>query len=235
MGAGGPPGFYDPLSPKQTGFASAYGVASPPYISGVGLLGAVSSVNGTRTPVTGASGVSLLHATTPGFPDNFYDSTGAIGFAPISAANPQGYFKFSLDVLTSTRFFVGFCGQGNGGATGVWPGTDDPQFPMAGLQFSSYRPDTNFQFMVRDQSGGTRTLVDSGVAVDTAVHYLLVEIVGSTSVVITLYDASEALQATHTFTANLPLAGASLHQQICQTCANGGSHTFYFMRQLLDT
>jgi hypothetical protein len=71
------------------------------------------------------------------------------------------------------------------------------------------RNDSTFQFQVRD--GTTITQVDSGVTVTTNAFYVLITANESVpSFNIKLYDHTGAFLAQHTFTANLPAAGALL-------------------------
>lgn len=108
--------------------------------------------------------------------------------------------KFKILGTTSVRFFAGLFDEGA-------VATDDNVLDTTegvGVVYSSDRPDTNFQFVAHD--GTTQTLVDSGVVADTLAHYIVVDATSGTSVTVSLLDASKVLEASTTFTTELPVA-----------------------------
>jgi hypothetical protein len=83
---------------------------------------------------------------------------------PIS--NCYFFMRFKLPTITNVRFFAGLCQYGDRNYITV---ADDAERVYAGYQFSTGRPDTNFQFVHDDSS--TQTLVDTGLAPATDVVY----------------------------------------------------------------
>ena len=86
------------------------------------------------------------------------------GTHPIS--NCYFFMRFSLPTITNVRVFAGMCQYTDRDYITT---ADNPGKVYAGYQFSTARPDTNFQF-VHDTSS-TQTLVDTGVAPATDVVY----------------------------------------------------------------
>jgi len=114
-------------------------------------------------------------------------------------------WKFKMVETTSKRFVAGYTSVTEANTFG----TDDPAGEYAMLQYSTARPDTNFQFVTRD-AGGTQQISDSGIAVDTSVHYVIVELTG-TSVVFKLYDSGFSQQgSTVTHSTNIPTSTTAL-------------------------
>lgn len=110
---------------------------------------------------------------------------------------PNFFSKFKIDELDQMRFWQGFTD------VAVGPSVDNncDGGPAVGIIFSTDRPDTNFQFVAHD--GTTQTLVDSGVAADTLVHFMRINVNSATDVDVTLYDANFVEQATTKFTSQL--------------------------------
>jgi len=98
--------------------------------------------------------------------DDSYISTIQSYFNFVPKANLYMTVRFSLPVITNTRFLTGLIPYGNRASV---TGSDDPSQSMIGLQFSTGRGDTNFQFIHSDAS--TMVLVDTGVAPATDVIY----------------------------------------------------------------
>lgn len=125
--------------------------------------------------------------------------------------------KFKLINNVDIAFFAGMTSA----AAIVVTATDDPVGHHAGVQFSTDRPDTNFQFMVKD--GAAQVLVDTGIPIDTDAHFARVSCsVDETEVLIELFDAAHAIEAAYIFTSNIPgLATAML--AVCALDARAGA------------
>ena len=124
-----------------------------------------------------------------------YQATGNLMFV----------YKFSVPTITSIRWLAGFTAASESTTFGA----DDPADEYAMIQFSTNRSDTKFQYVTRD-SGGTQEKTDSGVTMDTSVHYGTIEMTGS-SVIFKLYDNAFAQQgSTVTHSTNIPTATTPL-------------------------
>lgn len=144
--------------------------------------------------------------------DELYLSASATKY--FACAPAQEFFiliRFGLPTITDIRFFTGTCPYGEQtyvndndnpyAATGV--------INMAGLQFSTGRGDTNFQFVRTNVDEETLTLTDTGVAPSTSTIYQLeMEYSnGGASLRGRLSDHTGAiLMADTTVTDDLPLA-----------------------------
>lgn len=117
-------------------------------------------------------------------------------------------WKFLLDTITDVRFFLGLReAQATSPVT-----SDNIGSAGVGLLFSTSRPDTNFQFVAHD--GATQTLVDSGIAVDSAPHFVKVDSnAAGTSTIVSLLDTDFVLEATTTFTTEGPAPTVELNSQ----------------------
>lgn len=157
------------------------------------------SNSGTLSIVNTTDGSEVNFASTASTSSN----AGACGLG----ANTQIFnnkvlmiMKFRLNTTTNVRMFLGWT-DNTSMATNL--GADDVAATnMVGLQFSTNRSDTNFQFMVDNNS--TQTLTSTGVAVDTNAHYLVIDCTATNSVTMTLYNSSFVSQGTTTQTTNLP-------------------------------
>lgn len=113
---------------------------------------------------------------------------------------PISITKFKLLDITSVRFFAGFFPE-------ALVATDDNSLASTegvGVVYSSDRPDTNFQFVAHD--GTTQTLVDTGVVADSLAHYVVVDATSPTSVTISMLSATKVVEASTTFTTELPVS-----------------------------
>ena len=117
-------------------------------------------------------------------------------------------WKFLLDTNASVRWFLGLHE-----AQATSPvASDNIGDPAVGLIFSTSRPDTNFQFVAHD--GAVQTLVDTGIAVDTAPHFVKIDAnAAGTSTLIELRDTDFVLQASTTFTTEGPGPAIELNSQ----------------------
>lgn len=90
------------------------------------------------------------------------------------------------------------------------------------LQYSTDRPDTNFQFITK--GGGAPTITDSGLAADAAIHHLLIAVDSATSVRCYIYSATLVQEALQTITATLPTNTQDLAVTLgLETRANPGA------------
>jgi len=105
--------------------------------------------------------------------------------------------KFKLSSITAIRAFLGFT------ESPLVLTADAPAFAYAGLQFSTSRGDTTWQFALRD--GATQQLVDSGLTPDTNAHFLRVTFDEAESkILVELFDANHEIEISYAFTAGLP-------------------------------
>jgi len=95
-----------------------------------------------------------------------YIASTSFYFAVTPISNCYFTMRFKLPTITNVRFFAGLCQYTDRDYITT---ADDPGRIYAGYQFSTGRPDTNFQFAHDDSS--TQTLVDTGVAPATDVVY----------------------------------------------------------------
>jgi hypothetical protein len=123
-----------------------------------------------------------------------------------------GWVAFQMQTTATVRTFCGFTSTS---AIATTLGADDVAGQrMAGLQFSTNRGDTNFQFMTDDNT--TQTLTSTGIAVDTNMHFLMIDGTAGNSIVYTLYNSAGVVQATSTQSTNLPVATSAFSL----TCGN---------------
>lgn len=173
-------------------------------------------VNGTGTNNTNGilSNNMLLSATntgissSSGFFGNYASGTTANTFANIYPNVLQiridnkflSEQKFVMNDTSNCRFFVGITDSiANGGMSGA----DNPSLTYLGLQFSTNRGDTNFQFVYTATDGGTQTLINTGIAPNTAKFYSLEMDCDGTSITPILYD-NETPVWTTTISSGLP-------------------------------
>lgn len=158
---------------RQWGAWSAYGHATALALE---QLYAQSMVVDAASAVqVDADGVALVQDTS-GAANNdayvlgAYNAAGPV-LAPCHARRYWSVWecKFKLDQIVTERVFVGL---GSSPDPTVVLASDDPVGDYAGLQFSTARPDTNFQFVVKDNA--VQVVHDSGIAVDTAAHIVRV-------------------------------------------------------------
>ena len=112
-------------------------------------------------------------------------------------SKPYAVFRFALGDVEDVRFFAGWSNTGTA-ATPV--SADDPAAcRVAGLTFSTARPDTNFMWMEHDDT--TQTLTDTGVAPAVGTVYSLeIDLSSRTSFTMRLRDSSWAVLSTRTVT-----------------------------------
>ena len=140
---------------------------------------------------------------------------------------PSILFKFRISPITSTRIFIGVSDQG----LSTMVDSDNPVGNYVGLQFSSARPDTNWQFVAKNAV--TQNLQDSGVAVSTGTFFVRVsgtDLAGG-SWLIELFNAAFGPVASYTFTTNIPHSSRNmyLHFSVTNLVGGAGSERSLFM------
>jgi len=139
-------------------------------------------------------------------------------------AHPFVVIRFSLHTGTNVQFNVGI-GDGAAGAA-ITAGIG------CGLKFDD-DVDTNFQFVIDD--GATPTETDTTIVVDTAVHYLVIDVTADASLTLKLLDVAGVEEASTTVTTNLPAAATDLGLTIYvnEEAAEAEGFDFYFCDSFL--
>lgn len=134
-------------------------------------------------------------------------STGAIsGFEGVGNiveedCKPWMSTRFKLEQTTLCRFFIGFSDQ----SLATMLASDNPAGSYVGIQYSSARGDTTFQWVNKD--GTTQSLLNTTIAVDTAVHYVAIICpLGNNSWVKRLATALGVTEKTSLHNTNTPAA-----------------------------
>ena len=191
------------LNPFVRGYLSV--TASVSSFGRSGLLAlAASSAAGGQTMAFDSDGRprrQLATNTTPG------NEAGWRGNSSLSLAewggNPEMMTRISVDSVADIRVFIGGTSQiafmsGDG---------DDPATSYIGFQFSSGRPDTNWQFVRRDESAGgpSQTIVDTGVvaAADVVLQFIVRRVTSGIAQVEIRDDTNASLYSA-TVLSNLP-------------------------------
>lgn len=152
--------------------------------------------NGTISATVDADG-QILRATSGAVSGNDAGWYGGMAFQTRFTA----FFlcKFKLSSVADVRDLIGLTNNNLAGSVDA----DNPTATnIVALQYSTDRPDTNFQFITK--GGGAPTITDSGLAADTAVHYLLIALDSATSVRCIIYNSSLVQQASSTIILTLP-------------------------------
>lgn len=186
-------------NPGVLGFYSGFNPNSTTLPALVGILNSLVAADTTSARVQDADGSALAQTSNvaAGTQLSVGQSTDAGDRFSQRRYNPTMNVKFKQNQTTDTRLFWGYTSVNR--ATTL--GSDDPAAHLAGIQARS--TDTNFFFVVKD--GTTLLRVDSGIAKDTAAHFMVVTMDDDApSVTVKLYDTDFVLEASHTFTTNLP-------------------------------
>lgn len=161
----------------------------------------------------------------------FRQTTSATGSDSDSVRQPYRSFTLGARALLDGKFRI-VSGTGNhrffvGACYSAYPYNADEAANAIGLQVRS--GDSNFYFF-HDAADGTATRVDSGVAVDTAIHTFRIDAADPASVVLTLYDVDGAVEATTTVTTDLPSASTGLGAiyGFKETAASASSCDFFW-------
>jgi hypothetical protein len=215
------------LTRYQRGWVIAESGTLTPSANEGGVMGGTSHFMSATSLVPTSHGVAQRRQ---------YLSAGAWGFTDTQTtqldANPLTVCKFSLGSGTDLRSFIGFSSSATIGTTTL---TDDPAAVVLGVQFSTARPDTNWQIVHKTLSGDPLQVIDSGIAADTSVKFLVFDITGGgTSAVISILDNTGAVEFTTTITTNLPGPTVSLVAQYGMRVLSGSELVdFYYFEHLL--
>lgn len=207
----------------QWGYAS---VENQDKTEGYGVYNSIESQDGGKgasTFVVDASGARISSETGNVTNDEAFQRTKG---APHQLnQNLLWLWKFLLDSNTDVRWFLGL----NEAQATSPVASDDIGDPAIGLLFSTSRPDANFQFAAH--TGAAQTLIDTGIPVDTADHFLRIDAnAAGTSMIVTLLDTAFVVEATTTFTTEGPGPAVELNsQEWLRTLANAEkTHSFYY-------
>lgn len=178
------------FSSGQYGVYSAAGSSSA--VDDWGLLNQMTETDSSSAAITSSAGVSLQQNTAA--------STNSEAF--IVAGNrllaldtlPLVNIKFEPRNTSNIRFF---CGLQADNVSKL--GSDDLSEAGIGIQFSTARGDSNFQFLSHQFPSG-QDLVDSGIAFSVDPFYLQIDVTSPTSVTLRILDEDYVELATHTFT-----------------------------------
>lgn len=166
-------------------------------VDDTGIVRFVSETDATSSLVIDDDGI-VLQQNTSAVIDNIASINSGGGNKFRVNHLPIMTCKWNILQTTDLRFFTGFHSSSS-------PLTaDDPPGISYGIQYSTSRPDTNFQFIMDDAT--TQTIVDSGIAADIAPHYTRVEVDSASSVKVTLLNSGFVEQASNTFKTDLPAA-----------------------------
>jgi len=194
VSGGGTP--YDPLSGRaifatgQWGYWSVYTSAS--IVAGTGLFNDIQETDSSSTRNGDAFGLAFRQTQAT---INLDASLRTLSDSVRPQYLPFFITKWRINQTTDMRLFSGLINSSS-----IPP--DDIANEGMGIQYSTNRSDTNFQLVMRDAT--TQTLIDTGIAVDTNVHFTKIDVESSTSMIVALYDSNFVEQATNTFTTNLP-------------------------------
>jgi hypothetical protein len=175
-------------------------------VKGIGVLEQVQESNNTSLNIVDENGTRIQGSSDGTLNDEVYNRTRAAVHQ--LDQNILWIWKFLLDSNANVRWFIGL----HEGQALSPVAADDIGDPAVGVLFSTSRPDTNFQFAAHD--GAVQTLVDSGVPVDTAPHFLKIDAnAAGDSTIVSLLDASFTLEASTTFTTEGPGPTVELNSQ----------------------
>lgn len=183
----------------QLGGYSVDGTAA----AGWGFLLPSGSVYSTVTKAVDSDGLhAQLNTSSTNGNAAYFQNTAAVTERDVS---PILVVKFAITSTASIRFFAGLSSV----IAATMLGADDPVAEYAGLQYSTNRGDTNWQFVSKD--GTTQNKVDSGQAASTSIFYVRITVDESVpNVKVELLDSTFAVLASNTFTSNLPAAATDL-------------------------
>lgn len=189
----------DPSESGEAIFASGqWGVwctnATGGNIAGLGMLDPVTAIDASSLRASPDDGIVFVQTTGAVIGND----ARLISNTTLFTLNqePLAVIKFRLGATTDIRLFVGLTNAGNPANADLMPQ------PSVGVQFSTDRADTNWQFLKKDAT--TQVLIDSGVAPDTSSHYVIVDAASATSVLVRVMDSAFVEQASTTFTTGLP-------------------------------
>lgn len=167
----------------------------------IGIMGSFGQT-GTISYLTDADGM-FQRTTTASTSDSEARSQSTFTIVQ-RRHNFRCLIKFRLNNTANVRMWIGVFSAPSSSVP-----LDDPfTTHLAGLRYSTSAGDTNFKFATKD--GTTINLVNA-IAVDTNVHYLLIESLESIpNITMTLFNNNIVQQATNVFTTNLPANATNL-------------------------
>lgn len=186
----------------QWGYWSAHAGSS----TGIQETGTFNSLVGDSSSSLEISddGVALRQNTSGALNNDVFIITNPTPIYRTSMA-PLLVTKFALPDVADIRFYSGL-------KSGAFLAADLITDASVGVQFSTGRGDTNWQFLKHD--GTTQVIVDSGLAPDTSVHHVVVDAASPTSIIVKIMDATFTEQASTTFTTGLPASTKNLQNAI---------------------
>lgn len=189
------------VKPRQ--FGALYGSASSTATHNTGGSFIGNGVSTTNLVYGGSDDAGIFSILSTG---SVSGTSAFVSYSTHTRLNHKFYalFKIALNQTSDTRLFCGFTST----ASETTVGSDDPSATYLGLQFSSGRPDTNFQIAHKGFTGVSQTLLDTSIAVDTASHYFEVEMTSATTAVVTLYNSSFVSQYSTTIS-GITLSGST--------------------------
>lgn len=164
------------------------GTANPVW----GLWGAATETASAATNSTGNDGIRRQLDTT-----NVADNDAGVTFGTSGGIHGSMHgwlaIKFKFNSTGSVKYFIGAC---NSTVLATILGGNTPAVNHIGVSFSTDRGDTNFQIS-RDSAagGGSPTVIDTGVAADTAAHWVIIDMTrGTTNTQVYLLSASGTIE-----------------------------------------
>lgn len=173
-GGGSTPSYLDLLrNDASSGKRRAYVIypsSYPLYFHGTGYISYITETESGSGPNLDVDdgGMHQEFLTGTSTNDESYFKIGHYYYGLTPEADFLYWTRFGLSHTSDLRFFAGMTHYGQ--VHNIINSDDYSSQDWAGIQFSTARGDTNFQFVTRKSSVG-QTLVDTGVAPDTAKSY----------------------------------------------------------------
>lgn len=160
------------------------------------------TLTGTRSANIDANGARLAYVTAA----IIDDKAGITGVQQWRRdLNLKAYFKIKISSITAIRLFVGFADQ----TLATMLGSDNPAGNYCGLQYSSARPDSNFQYVNKDNT--TQLLTNSNKAASTNLfHFFIFTFSNQIIYMLNRADVAAPVPDRQTITLNMPVATANL-------------------------
>ena len=172
----------------------------------IGMLDALTETDSTSSVALDADGLHLVQNTAAAA-NAFAGIDNTLANPSRREMNPAAIIKFKMSPTTDIRLFAGLSNDTMFNMVAI----DDPVADFVGLQYSSARGDSTWQFVSKD--GTTLSILDSNVPVDTAVHYLVIFVDDAASeIMVYLLDNNFNVESARLFdsTDNLPRTGQGL-------------------------
>lgn len=166
------------------------------------VFGDVLTLTGTRSANLDTNGARLAYLTAA----VTNDKAGIEGKQQWRRdLNLKAYFKIKIDSIANIRLFVGFADQ----TLATMLGSDNPAGNYCGLQYSSARPDSNFQYCNKDNT--TQQLTNSNKAASTNLfHFFIFTFSNQIIYMLNRADVAAPVPDRQTVTLNMPVATANL-------------------------